>query len=274
MGVDYNRGGYGSSQGQGFVQDSFGNEGAPAKRSYSNHTLRPVTIKQILEASQTQADGDFKIDGHEIGQITLIAAARVVNRQATQHSYTVEDGTGSIECRRFPSEYEDAEELNAIIVGAYVRVTGTVKSFNNKHYVQVFSIRPVLNADEITYHNLEILYVHVSSTRPKTGAHGGGFAGHQNNNQNNYNNNMQGVSSTDTHMGGGGDDLDGTAQNIVDFIKENPRKDTGMGAHRRDIIDQFARRLGGAEAVNRLITTMTEDGHLYAGEDDDHLIAV
>lgn len=39
--------------------------------------------------------------------------------------------------------------------------------FNQKQYIQVHSIRPVTNLNEVTYHNLEVLTVHVSATRSK-----------------------------------------------------------------------------------------------------------
>ncbi|KAG0296132.1 replication factor A protein 2 [Linnemannia gamsii] len=241
---NYNRGGYSSSQGQGFVQDSFGNDSAAPKRTY-NHTLRPVTIKQVLGATQTQADGDFKIDGQDIGQVTLVAAVRGVSPSATQNSYMIEDGSGVIDARKYPSDHDDTDELSTVVSGTYVRVVGTVKNFNQKQYVQVHSIRPIASMNEITYHNLEVLYVHVTATRNKMGGHGAsssvGVYGQ-------HHDNMQGVSSTDTHMRGG-HDTDDVAQSISDFIDNHPGKDSGVGAHRREIIAAFGQRLGGDNKV-------------------------
>ncbi|KAF9920910.1 replication factor A protein 2 [Linnemannia zychae] len=257
---NFNRGGYGSSQGQGYLQDSFANDGAAPKKS--NHTLRPVTIKQVIAASQTQADGDFKIDGQDIGQITLIAVVRNINRAATLSNYIIEDGTGVTEAKKYPSDYDDTEELNSIIEGTYVRIVGAIKNFNQKQYIQAHSIRLISNMNEITYHNLEVLCVHVSATRGKMGSNGSSAYGH-------HNNGMQGVSSTDTHMGNGfnSDDI---AQSIADFIHNHPGKASGLGAHRREIIATFAQRLGGEHNVNEMISMMVDNGNLYATEDDDH----
>ena len=44
----------------------------------------------------------------------MIAAVRSINRSATQNSYIVEDGTGVIDARRYPSDTEDVEEAAAI----------------------------------------------------------------------------------------------------------------------------------------------------------------
>ncbi|OAQ34883.1 replication protein A, subunit RPA32 [Linnemannia elongata AG-77] len=260
---NYNRGGYSSSQGQGFVQDSFGNDGTAPKRTYI-HTLRPVTIKQILAATQTQADGDFKIDGQDIGQVTLIAAVRNINQASTQNIYMIEDGTGVIDAKKYPSDHDDPEEVNSILLNTYARIVGTVKMFNQKQYIQVHSIRPVTNMNEVTYHNLEVLTVHVSATRSKVGGHG---ASSSSSAYGQHHNSMHGVTSTDTHMRGGNDDV---ANSISDFIDNHPGKASGLGAHRRDIIGAFAQRLGGEHKVNEMLKTMEEDGHLYVTEDDDH----
>ncbi|KAF9549896.1 replication factor A protein 2 [Mortierella hygrophila] len=262
---NYNRGGYSSSQGQGqgYVQDSFGNDGTAPKRTY-NHTLRPVTIKQILGATPAQADGDFKIDGQDIGQVTLIAAVRNINQASTQNIYMVEDGTGVIDAKKYPSDHDDPEEVNSILLNTYARIVGTVKIFNQKQYIQVHSIRPITNMNEVTYHNLEVLTVHIIATRNKMGGSG---ASQSSSAYGQNLNSMHGVTSTDTHMRGGNDDV---ANSISDFIDNHPGKASGVGAHRRDITAAFAQRLGGEHKVNEMLKTMEEDGHLYLTEDDDH----
>ncbi|KAG0280605.1 replication factor A protein 2 [Linnemannia exigua] len=261
---NYNRGGYGSSQGQGYVQDSFGNDGAPPKKNYS-HILRPVTIKQILEATQTQADGDYKIDEQDIGQVTLIAVIRNINSSATQSNYTLEDGTGVIDVRKFPSEHDDAEEIDSLAQGTYVRVVGMVKSFNQKQYVQVHAIRPISDMNEITHHNLEVLYVHVSATRSKGASSSSSAYGQYNNNSMQ----MQGVTSTDTHMRGGFD-TDAVAQDLSEFIRNHPDNKNGMGVHRQHIFANFKHRLGGEQKLIELMAKLEDDGLLYNTEDEDH----
>jgi replication factor A2 len=74
-----------------------------------------VTIKQVLAATQTQADGDFKIDGQDIGQITLVAVIRNINPSATQNIYMIEDGTGVIDAKKFPSDHDDVDESNSLM---------------------------------------------------------------------------------------------------------------------------------------------------------------
>lgn len=68
-----------------------------------------------MAATQTQADGDFKIDGQDIGQVTLIAAVRNINQASTQNIYMIEDGTGVIDAKKYPSDHDDPEEVNSIL---------------------------------------------------------------------------------------------------------------------------------------------------------------
>jgi hypothetical protein len=39
-------------------------------KTYGKDTLRPVTIKQIIDAQQPHPDAEFKLDGHEMTQVT------------------------------------------------------------------------------------------------------------------------------------------------------------------------------------------------------------
>lgn len=40
-----------------------------AQGGYGKETLRPLTVKQILEAHQPHADADFKVDGQAVSQV-------------------------------------------------------------------------------------------------------------------------------------------------------------------------------------------------------------
>jgi hypothetical protein len=57
--------------------------------------------------------------------------------------------------------------FNADSEGVYVRVVGVVRSFNSKFAITIISIRSIHDMNEITYHNLEVMLLHVSSTREK-----------------------------------------------------------------------------------------------------------
>ncbi|KAF8983580.1 replication factor A protein 2 [Entomortierella lignicola] len=250
-----------AGQGQGFVQDSFSSD-ANATKKIANHTLRPVTIKQLLSVTQTQADGDFRIDGHDIGQVTFIATVRTINRQSTQHTYTIEDGTGTIDAKRFPTEDEDSTELSSIVDGSIVRIVGLLKQYNQKFSVNIHAIRLIQDMNEITYHNLEVMYVHVSLTRSKQGVGSMSVSSTSHNSFGNHNMVNAG------NMGSGSGDV---PNQIIELIRNHPVGGT-TGVHRREIIGQFGKAAGGVEAINKLIEKMVYDGIMYTAEDDDHFM--
>ncbi|KAF9110685.1 replication factor A protein 2 [Mortierella sp. AM989] len=246
-----------AGQGGGFVQDSFSSD-AGAIKKIANHTLRPVTIKQLLNVTQTQADGDFRIDGHDVGQVTFIATVRTISKQSTQHTYTVEDGTGTIDAKRFPTEDEDPIDLSSIAIGSTVRIVGLLKQFNQKFSVNIHAIRPILDMNELTYHNLEVIYVHVSLTRSK------GNMGISSTSHNNIGN--HGMANA-----GSGSVVGEIPEQIVEMVHNHP--DAGStGTPRREIIARFAQLTGGPEAANTLIDEMVNEGVLYTAEDYDHLL--
>ena len=71
------------------------------QRSTTGNSLRPVTIKQLLDAEQPHPDADFKIDGSEVGHITFVGVVRNVVVQSTNITYRVEDGTGAIDVKQW-----------------------------------------------------------------------------------------------------------------------------------------------------------------------------
>lgn len=49
--------------------------------------------------------------------------------------------------------------------GQYVRVVGTMKSFNNKRSVNATICKPVTDFNECIYHNMDVVRVHLYHTR-------------------------------------------------------------------------------------------------------------
>ncbi|KAI8998243.1 hypothetical protein BC832DRAFT_239086 [Gaertneriomyces semiglobifer] len=136
----------------------------------NNQSLRPVTVKQILDAEQAFNDQPFQLDGQELSTITLIGRVMSVQTQSTHVSYVIHDGTQQIDVKKFIDQDDDSfgdENTNSDIFsdGAYVRVIGHIRSFNNKKSIVAFKMRAVESADEISYHNLEAIFVHLYLTK-------------------------------------------------------------------------------------------------------------
>ncbi|TGO23500.1 hypothetical protein BPAE_0130g00180 [Botrytis paeoniae] len=165
-------GAQGGADGGGFVQGGYGGsqggsqESPGGSKTYGKDTLRPVTIKQILEAVQPHPDADFKIDGSEVTQLSFVGQVHSISTQATNNTYKVDDGTGLIEVKQWIDN--DAAPENARPVpeeGKYIHVWGRLKSFHDKRHVGAHIIRPVLDMNEVTFHGLEATLAHLYFTR-------------------------------------------------------------------------------------------------------------
>jgi len=124
-------------------------------------------------------------------QITFIGQIRNISTQATNTTYKLDDGTGTIEVKlwtdsdsRLATDTMDSagSEKPRLVENAYARVWGRLKAFNDKRHVGAHVIRPLADYNEIQYHLLEATYVHLYFTRgpPEQFASGnkGALAGH------------------------------------------------------------------------------------------------
>lgn len=154
-------GGYGGGHqgGRGLESPSGRSAGSDAPRK--SRPLRPVTIHQLL-AAQRVGDGALVVDGHEIGQVTIVGVVLQVevadvNAGTTQHSYRVCDGTGVITVRTWTSDRP--AELNT-----YIRASGNVGSHQNNLSITGM-VRPVSNSSEVPYHQMDCALTHLRLTQ-------------------------------------------------------------------------------------------------------------
>ncbi len=134
-------------------------------------TVRPVTIKQLLDARKLDADADaeFWIDDVEIRQVSFVGQIRKISIQTTNVTYKLDDGTGTIEV----TQWIDADVMTSVDMASdgmilpaklvendWARVWGRMKEFNKKRRVGANVIRSMADKMEIIYHLLEATCVH------------------------------------------------------------------------------------------------------------------
>ena len=134
--------------------------------------MRPVTIKQVLDATQPHPDAEFSIDDVEISQVSFVGQIRNISTQTTNITYKLDDGTGTIEVKQWIDA--DATSMDTdgttpskpkLIENEWARVWGRLKAFNNKRHVGAHVIRPIADKMEIQHHLLESTYVHLYFTK-------------------------------------------------------------------------------------------------------------
>ncbi|KAI1610968.1 replication factor A2 [Exophiala viscosa] len=164
-------GAQGATDGGGFVAGEPQSSPAAGRGGYGKDTVRPMTIKQILDSQQPHPDADFRADGEPFGQVTFVGQIQSISTQATNVTYRVDDGTGIIDTKQWIDSDQNADKMEVdpskpkLVENGYCRVWGRLKSFNNKRHVGAHIIRPITDYNEIHYHMLEATAVHLFFTR-------------------------------------------------------------------------------------------------------------
>ncbi|EWC45376.1 hypothetical protein DRE_00775 [Drechslerella stenobrocha 248] len=272
----YQTGSYGGGGGGGggFAGGSQGGSQASPGKSAARNTLRPVTIKQIIDAQAPGEDNVFIIDNHDIGHISFVAQIRNIAEQETSTTFKMEDGTGTIEVKKFrETKQSDMDEDGVtpaldpgLTQNAYARVVGTIRQFGGKRNVNTHNIRAVTDANEIQCHFLEATAVHLHFSRGPPDAQGAKGAGGQ-----------QAGYAQDTDMGGAAGNAGNAANLLPPGTSPNARKIYGILKNRHDssegmhisMIAQHA-KVSMAEtykAVDELLT----NGVCFTTMDDEHI---
>ncbi|KAG4305494.1 hypothetical protein PORY_001050 [Pneumocystis oryctolagi] len=263
----------GTQNGGGFLGGSFGAQDinelnqSSTKRSNGN-TLRPVTIKQILEASQQHPDAEFKIDGVEIGQLSFVAVVRNISIQSTNITYRMEDGTGLIEVKQWLEMEaiidDNPKKSTDIIPDTYVRVIGQLKAFNNKRHIGAHHIRQITDLNEVQYHFLEAVAIHLYFTRGSL-QNGDSSKNHLsiNGNMSHYGDhngiNVNSALNAQFSL----HNLSPYLQKVMAAVHAAPDTNEGVNVH------QLSKAVGGGN-IEQAIEELISDGLLYTTIDDEH----
>ncbi|KAL6708506.1 Replication factor A protein 2 [Coniothyrium glycines] len=228
--TSYTSYGAGGGGGGGFIPGEGSQQSPGGRGERAQETLRPVTIKQIIDAQADPSGKDeFKIDGVPVSQLTFVGQIRNISTQTTNTTYRLDDGTGSIEVKQW-IDSDALDQTNPtkarLVEGAYCRAWGKLKSFGERRSVGAQIIRPVEDLNEVNYHLLEATAVHLYFTRGPPGAANAGPA----------TTNGGGQQAAGTGGQFGSWDLspyNAAARRVFQFLRESPQ--TNEGLHQQDI---------------------------------------
>lgn len=236
---------------------------AQKTRRKDKDTLVPVTIQMIHKAEQdTNEDSIFRMSGTEFSQVRVVGCIVEMKEQSTNIQYTIEDGTGRVECKMWLEE-DDGDDMSQerakCVEGAYVRVIGTVKVFNDKRNISAFNVRPVTDFNEITHHSLEAIYVNLKSSGKGSSAptsSSASFAG------------AATKSFEGTNSAGGG--MDSLQSDVLKVFTENSSNDN-EGLDIKRAIEMLVPKGHSSSDIRKAIGFLTDEGHLYSTIDENHL---
>ena len=219
----------------------------------------PIKINDIQLAEE---DG-IKIEGREIGMVSVIGQVKTVEQTATKTVYTVDDNSGSIDAVHWTDADTGDGIGSSVTEGMNGRFIGSVRSQQGKKHIMVFKVLPVESKEELKAHELECVYVKLKLRQlndKETQAIGGGGSGAGLPNSM-MSSNSTGASSMNTTSFGN------SKQDAVFKILSACTREEGMG--REEVMQSLKNRISKKE-LDDALEYLSGEGHIYSTTDEDH----
>ncbi|BBN12706.1 replication factor A2 [Marchantia polymorpha subsp. ruderalis] len=276
-------GGFMPSQSAGLNDNSFSPGGGSKKGGSQSSGLIPLTVKQLSSASQKPSDDNFYVDGQEVNNITLVGMVFNKEEKVTDVSFILDDFTGRIEVKKWidGQDSEELVELRNIRNGIYVRIYGHLRSFQGKRNVVAFSVRPIKEFDEVTFHFVEAIYVHAFNMKTQGGLAGSRtpastavpYSGHPASSMTpnpsvNMRTNLANQYMAPASVPVGSNSVDECQRRVHALFDEPANLAIEQGLH----VDDVARKMVGysKQQVKDAIEFLVNEGFIYSTIDDDH----
>ena len=147
---------------------------------------------------------------------------------STNHKYIVEDGTGQVEVTMWTNSDDttfEIERRQQWVEGAYVKVIGSLRSFNEKRTVTAFDIKVIADQNELTHHFLESIWVHLKNTKSPAAAAGAAQPGFGSPGQQGMG---FGSGPAITSAGGDAGGLDNIQKQVIEIFKKGADSESGV----------------------------------------------
>lgn len=80
-------------------------------------------------------------------------------------TYTIEDGTSSIDAVIWTKKEGDSNATSVLSEGSWVKISGSLKSYNNKKSINCSSLTAIVDFNEVTFHFLSAVNAHLYYTK-------------------------------------------------------------------------------------------------------------
>ncbi|KAF4688518.1 replication factor A protein 2 [Perkinsus olseni] len=254
--------------------------------------LIPVTAAMINNAMNEMEVGDinFKFHGKEASMVEIVGAVIDIQRRTESGiEYTIDDGTGCVQAKRFVdsslSAMTGAPPTDDIQVGQYVSVVGRLRRLNVESNINAHHIEVLSTPDRIAYHMIAVAHAMVMLTdeipKMKAALQGSGNPQPPQTNQAMKTPQQQNFGQASTYQtqasrplmqrmsSAGGNAVLARARQLL--LPELRAAFGGMNAafSRQQVLMRFSTRFHHDE-INQLLQALTDDGQLYTTDDDDH----
>ncbi|CAI2168173.1 5544_t:CDS:2, partial [Funneliformis geosporum] len=252
---DYNNSNIGSGGGGFIKSEESSNTKSSQGSDRRNNNLRPVTIKQLHNATPIN-DSTMSLDGLELRVIKIVGVVIHKTPRPQGIDYMVDDGTGLIDVKVWhdASDETSVNQKIDIAINTYAKFFGNYRVFSSKKHFAAHIVRPIEDHNEISYHIADVIYSHLYL---KKGSNNSSVSNSVNNNE------------SQTRSSGDVGNQDPLQKDIFDLISK--QNNTPMGADVSEIAQKLAFQYGSDQAVRFAIEDMIGDGRLYVTSDDNHV---
>ncbi|KAI3990565.1 hypothetical protein MKX01_022865 [Papaver californicum] len=227
--------------------------------------LLPLTVKQISESYITSEDkANFVVDGVDVNNVTLVGMVFNKLERVTDVTFTLDDGTGRIDCQRWINESVDSKEMAQINNGAYAEIHGNLKGFQGKKHFMAFSVRPVTDFNQVAYHFIECMYVHRHNT--KSQGQGSNPAQPQTTTAAITNGSSSYQTATSNQFHGQPNSV-GIDQKIIDYLSIPAHMGRDTGIPMEELVQHLKVPL---EKIREAIRNLEDNGMVYSTIDEFH----
>jgi len=245
-----------------------GSQGSPSTaKTPASQSLRPVTIAQVRKATQMHSDADWVVDDSPIGQITVVAELFHHAAFTTNRTFGLDDGTARIEAKMWMDTPDNQlkETWRGLTLTnspgglkpVFVRVTGSIKTHNNKRHIHASNIRIVKDPSEVYFHILEVISVNVTLQKGLPSRSGQQQSG-TDNGQSAYT--IQSRPSQAQKM------FSPMADEVVHYLQTAPPNPEGI------FVGDIAKSLNcNAMELSTTVDKLIDDGFIFTTIDDSHI---
>lgn len=207
-------------------------------------------------------DDGLKVEGLEVGMVTIVGQVLKVDNADTKTTITIEDSSGTIDAVQWNDENTDTAselQMNGVVEGNTIRVFGSVRSQQDKRYVMAFKTLAVTEAAEKDCHLLEIEHnkLLIRRMNEKENAAIGANYGLSNS-----------MVTSGTGGGSGSSASFGNAKydSVYKMVAGCDREE---GISRDELNQQLTGKMGRKE-VDDALEFLSNEGHIYSTTDEDH----
>ncbi|KAJ7632693.1 hypothetical protein FB45DRAFT_913192 [Roridomyces roridus] len=253
--------------GGGFLQGTPGasqdSPGGGSGKSAASQSLRPVTVAQVYRATQMHSEADWVVDGHPIGQITLVGELLSQRVFATNRTFHFDDGTGTIDAKMWMDTPDDQKDelwrgIDPNSNPSYVRLTGSIRAHNGKRHIHASNIRPIADPHEVYFHILDVISVNVILQKGPPGQE----------QQNSGGGHGQGAYSMQSRPTNAPRLFSSMADAVAEYLRSPAVVHLNEGAFVGDIAVALK---AAPEDLSDCVDKMIDEGHVFTTIDDSHI---